>query len=151
MNPQILVSTSLLLIGIAIAANTIVDLSQVKNVTAAQKINATIQILGQPKIKYSDGAYRIIAGRLEWAIYKNSNITFAELRKIDLEDHQPKKMIEDKPNFVMYESSLMGIGINFLYYTKIGGGVFCTTSTSYTTLTEARAMVKACKTIAAKK
>ncbi len=152
MNLKTLISASFLFLGAAIAANTLVDLSQVKDVVPFQKINATIQIAGKPNVKFEYGKYQISAGRLEWMIEKSYDGTFATQKKIDLEYFESKKVIEEKPNLVIYESGLLGIkSISFLYYTKVSGGVFCRTTTSKTTLAEARAMIKACETITTKK
>ena len=138
--------------GFAFAANTVVDLSGVKNVPGIQKISATISVPGKPVVSFEMGKYILALGRLEWMIERSYDGTFDAQKKIDLEFFESKKIIEDKPNLVIYQSGFMGSkSVRFLMFSGVAGGVFCRTRATDATLAEVKTMVKGCETLAAKK
>ncbi len=138
--------------GFALAANTIVDLSSVKNVPAIQKIGATISLPSKPVVSFEIGKYILALGRLEWMLERSYDGTFDAQKKIDLEFFESKKVIEEKPNLVIYQSALMGSkSVRFLMFKNVAGGVFCRTRATDSTLAEVKTMVAACETLAAKK
>lgn len=138
--------------GFAVAANSIVDLSNVKNVPEIQKIGATISVPGKPVVSFEMGKYILALGRLEWMLERSYDGTFDAQKKIDLEFFESKKAIEVKPNLVIYQSGFMGSkGVRFLMFRNVAGGVFCRTRATDSTLAEVKTMVAACETLAAKK
>jgi hypothetical protein len=138
--------------GIAFAANTVVDLSSTKDVPGIQKISATISVPGKPVVSFEMGKYIIALGRLEWMLERSYDGTFDAQKKIDLEFFESKKVIEQKPNLVIYQSGFMGSkSVRFLMFKNVSGGVFCRTRAVDSTLAEVQTMVKACDTLAAKK
>ncbi len=138
--------------GFALAANSIVDLSNVKNVPGIQQIGATISVPGKPVVSFEIGKYILALGRLEWMLERSYDGTFDAQKKIDLEFFESKKVLENKPNLVIYQSGFMGSkSVRFLMFKSVSGGVFCRTRATDNTLAEVHTMVAACETLAAKK